>query len=55
MTYVLVTWPDSQMLMDYQWFHQCVLINEEKQIEIVGPSAYLVPEHLYSELLESLE
>jgi len=55
MTYVLVTWPESQMLMEYDWFDQCILINDEKHLEIYGSSAYLVPEHLYVELSELLE
>lgn len=53
MTYVLVTWPESQLLMEYEWFDHCILINEAKQIELVGPSAYLVPEHLYAEFKDS--
>lgn len=48
MTYVLVTWPESQLLMEYEWFDECILINEEKEIDLFGPSAYYVPEDLYA-------
>lgn len=38
--YVLVLWPDSQELMDKDWFDECVL-------HIDLPSAYFVPEERY--------
>ena len=41
--YVIVVWPESQILMDEKWFNECVLINEEPLLNQVGPSAYFVP------------
>ena len=41
--YVIITWPDSQELMDEKWFNECVLINEEPLLSQVGSSAYFVP------------
>jgi hypothetical protein len=41
--YVIVTWPESQMLMDEEWFDECVLINQEPLLGQVGSSAYFVP------------
>lgn len=41
--YVIVTWPESQGLMDKEWFDECVLINEEPLLNQVGSSAYFVP------------
>lgn len=44
----IVTWPESQLLMDKVGFHEnCILINSEKGLEIYGSSAYRVnPEWL---------
>ena len=41
--YVIVTWPESQELMDEEWFDECILINEEPLLDQVGSSAYFVP------------
>lgn len=46
----IVTWPDSQILMEQDWFDQCILVNDEKGIEIFGSSAYEVPTKLYNTL-----
>lgn len=50
--YVVVCWPESQMLMDTPWFDECELINTEKGIEKFGSSAYLIPEERWEELQE---
>lgn len=44
----IVTWPESQLLMDKVGFHEnCVLINSETGLEKYGSSAYRVnPEWL---------
>ena len=43
--YVVVTWPDSQTLMDKEGFEDnSYLINDEKGIEDFGSSAYFVDE-----------
>lgn len=41
--YVIVTWPESQELMDEDWFDECILINEEPLLNQVGSAAYFVP------------
>lgn len=48
--YVIVTWPESQELMEQEWFDECVLINDEYMLDKVGGSAYFVPKHLYETL-----
>lgn len=48
--YVLVTWPDSQELMEQEWFQDCILLNNDESLESFGSSAYLVPEDKYEEL-----
>lgn len=50
--YIIVTWPESQSLMDYDWFEdECMLINSEPLLEAYGGSAYFVPLHRYNEIL----
>ena len=45
MKYIIVVWPESQMLMEQDWFQdECHLINDDKGIERYGSSAYFVPE-----------
>lgn len=45
--YVLVQWPDSQALMEYEWFkEECSLADEDK----FGSSAYFVPESRIAEI-----
>ena len=50
--YVMVEWPDSQMLMDQDWFDECLLINSGKLLDEYGSSAYMVPEEKLTELLK---
>lgn len=39
----VVTWPDSQALMDYRgWDSNSYLINDDKGLEVFGSSAYFV-------------
>lgn len=41
--YTVVTWPDSQELMDKEGFNaHCYLINDDKGMEEFGSSAYFV-------------
>lgn len=48
MSYVIVCWPDSQMLMEKEgFFENCSLINSERGLEVYGSSAYLVDEEWY--------
>jgi hypothetical protein len=48
--FVLVTWPESQKLMEQEWFDECILMNDENHLDGVGSSAYFVPEERYQEL-----
>lgn len=48
--YILVQWPESQLLMDHPRFGECILgMDIDGHVE-VGSSAYLVPESLFNEL-----
>ena len=48
--YVLVEWPDSQILMEQEWFDECVLVNDENLLNQFGSSCYFVPKQYYIEL-----
>ncbi len=48
--YVLVCWPESQILMEQEWFDECILMNDENHLDNIGSSAYFVPENRYNEL-----
>jgi hypothetical protein len=48
--YSLVTWPESQGLMDQEWFDECILMNDIKHLDNIGSSAYFVPLHRMMEL-----
>jgi hypothetical protein len=48
-TYVLVTWPESQMLMEEEWYDECVLMNDISHLDNIGSGAYFVPHHRYLE------
>ena len=48
--YILVTWPDSQNLMEQDWFDECVLMNDLDHLDNIGSSAYFVPESRYLSL-----
>lgn len=50
--YVIVTWPNSQALMEQDWFDECILINDESHLEKFGPSAYFVPEERTTQILD---
>lgn len=50
MGYVVVCWPESQMLMENEgFFENCTLINTERGLEAYGSSAYLVDENWYDQ------
>lgn len=52
MDYKVVTWPESQDLMEKKGFREhCELINSEKGLDMYGSSAYLVDK----EWLEQVE
>jgi len=52
MNYVLVQFPDSQLLMEKEWFEsECFLANPTNEDQDwVGSSAFFVPEERISEL-----
>ena len=52
--YVVVTWPDSQNLMDREGFSEnSYLVNDDKGIEDFGSSAYFVDEDWLNSLSET--
>lgn len=48
--YVVITWPESQDLMDKDWFNECELINTSHGQQKYGSSAYLIPKERLIEL-----
>ena len=52
MNYILVQWPESQMLMEHERFHECLLVQDIDGHDEVGSSAYMCPEVLYNELFD---
>lgn len=53
--YILVTWPESQHLMNKPWFNECLLVQDIEGHEEVGSSAYMVPINRYEEFIEYTE
>lgn len=52
MGYVIVCWPESQMLMEKEGFYEnCSLINSERGLEEYGGSAYLVDKDWYQKFV----
>ena len=48
--YVLVTWPESQQLMDETWFdEEAILMNDENHLEEIGSASYFVPIERYED------
>jgi len=42
--YCIITWPDSQKIMEEEWFEEeALLINDAKGVEKYGVSAYFIP------------
>lgn len=51
MSYTIVCWPESQMLMGKEGFFQnCSLISSERGLEEYGCSAYLVDEEWFKKV-----
>lgn len=48
--YVLVQWPESQLLMCNERFNECLLVIDIDGHEEVGTSAYMCPVNLYREI-----
>jgi hypothetical protein len=50
-TYIVVKWPESQMIMEKSWFRdECILIDNDHGYKTHGDSAYLVPKERYDKL-----
>jgi len=47
--YVIVLWPESQELMEEDWFNECILVSSEYKDDWLRSSAYFVPEGRYIE------
>ena len=52
MKYVLVRWPDSQLLMNHERFHECLLVQDIEGHDEVGSSAHMCPEDLYNNVFK---
>jgi len=49
--YVLIQWPESQEIMDKEWYNECFLAQStDKSQDWVGSAAYFVPESRLQEL-----
>lgn len=52
MSYEIVCWPESQMLMEKEgFFDNCSLINSDRGLEEFGSSAYLVNKDWYQKFI----
>lgn len=49
-TYVLVQWPETQVLMDYDWFDEEASLAD---FDKFGSSAYFIPQKRWLELFNS--
>lgn len=53
MKYILVQFPESQLLMEHHRFNECLFIQDIPGHKEVGPIAYMCPEDLYNEITNS--
>lgn len=51
--YILVQWPDSQILFDNERFNECLFVQDIDGHEEVGSNAYMCPTDLYEELFKN--
>lgn len=51
--YILVQWPESQMLMEHQRFNECLLVQDTDDHDEVGSGAYMCPEDLYEQIFNT--
>ena len=51
--YILVEWPESQMLMEHQRFNECLFVQDIDEHVEVGSSAYMCPEDLYEQIFNT--
>lgn len=53
MKYILVQFPESQLLMEHPRFNECLFVQDIPGHEEVGSIAYMCPEDLYDEITNS--
>ena len=51
--YVLVQWPESQILMEHSRFDECLFVENIEEHDDVGSSAYMCPIDIYEETFEN--
>ena len=51
--YILVEWPESQMLMEHERFNECLFVQDIDEHVEVGSSAYMCPEDLYEKIFNT--
>lgn len=51
--YVLVQWPESQMLMEHSKFNECLFVENIEGHNNVGSSAYMCPIDIYKEIFKN--
>lgn len=50
--YVLVQWPESQMLMEHPRYNECLFVENIENHDDVGNSAYMCPIDIYEEIFK---
>ncbi len=50
--YKLITWPQTEFIIDKIWYDECIVINTEALVAKHGFGAYLVPLKRYEEYLK---
>ena len=55
MKYILVTFPESQLLMDSPRFNECFFVQDIPGHDEVGSSAYMCPEDLYDKIINNFQ
>ena len=50
--YILITWPESQNLMEQEWFKECILMNDPDHLDNLGYQAYFVPKDRFKEFVQ---
>ena len=53
MKYVLVQFPESQLLMNNPRFNECLFVQDIPGHDEVGSSAYMCPEDLYEQIFNT--
>lgn len=52
MIYKVVSWPDSQAIIEHPRFNECLIVDDRRVIDLYGSAAFFVPLDLYLELQE---